>query len=197
MQEPQWGKGHTSPLARTQNFHPNLKFSPEPKIFAWTQNFRPNLKFSPEPKIFARTQNFHPNPKFSPKPKIQNAIGPALNPSLQRPCHTFCLFIECGDNERYDRCLHHCQGTCEEKHVPCTRICVPGCVCDTGYIRADKTGDSYGPCIPKQECTGGKGLLKMSESQTGAGNLKTLKTWKPENFKNDPWDMLNNFCFHG
>ena len=39
----------------------------------------------------------------------------------------------------------------------------------------------------------------MSESQTGAGNLKTLKTWKPENFeniKNDPWDMLNNFCFH-
>ena len=25
------------------------------------------------------------------------------------------------------------------------------------------------------------------------------KTWKLENFeniKNDPWDMLNNFCFH-
>ena len=32
-----------------------------------------------------------------------------------------------------------------------------------------------------------------------AGNLKTLETWKPENFeniKNDTWDMLNNFCFH-
>ena len=29
--------------------------------------------------------------------------------------------------------------------------------------------------------------------------LENLKTWKPENFeniKNDPWDMLNNFCFH-
>ena len=52
----------------------------------------------------------------------------------------------------------------------------------------------------------------MSESQTGAGNgepekfenlkirkLENFKTWKPENFeniKNDPWDMLNNFCFH-
>ena len=39
----------------------------------------------------------------------------------------------------------------------------------------------------------------MSESQTGAGNLKKLKTWKPEifeNIKNDPWYMLNNFCFH-
>ena len=29
--------------------------------------------------------------------------------------------------------------------------------------------------------------------------LENLKTWKFENFenlKNDPWDMLNNFCFH-
>ena len=45
----------------------------------------------------------------------------------------------------------------------------------------------------------------MSECQTKAGNqecfekLENLKTWKLENFeniKNDPWDMLNNFCFH-
>ena len=42
-------------------------------------------------------------------------------------------------------------------------------------------------------------MQKMSESQTGAGNLKTLKTWQFENFENikkDPWDMLNNFSFH-
>merc|ERR1719290_121996 len=58
----------------------------------------------------------------------------------------------CGANERYDRCTHHCQGTCEEEHVACSRICAPGCICDTGYIRADKTGDSYGPCIPKPLC---------------------------------------------
>merc|ERR1719187_114741 len=32
--------------------------------------------------------------------------------------------------------------------------CVPGCICDTGYIRADKTGHSYGPCIQKQLCNG-------------------------------------------
>ena len=39
----------------------------------------------------------------------------------------------------------------------------------------------------------------MSESQTGAENLKTLETLKlenVENIKNDSWDMLNNFCFH-
>ena len=30
-------------------------------------------------------------------------------------------------------------------------------------------------------------------------NVENLKTWKLENFeniKNDPWDMLNNFCFY-
>ena len=30
-------------------------------------------------------------------------------------------------------------------------------------------------------------------------NFENLKTWKLENFeniKNDPWDRLNNFCFH-
>ena len=43
--------------------------------------------------------------------------------------------------------------------------------------------------------------LKMSESQTGAGNLKNLNFLKflktlNVNIKNDPRDMLNNFCFH-
>ena len=47
----------------------------------------------------------------------------------------------------------------------------------------------------------------MSESQTGAGNLKNFKFFILEfleifkilnfvNIKNDPRDMLNNFCFH-
>ena len=46
----------------------------------------------------------------------------------------------------------------------------------------------------------------MSESQTGAGNLKNLKKLKKKfkflknlnfvNIKNDPRDMLNKFCFH-
>ena len=35
----------------------------------------------------------------------------------------------------------------------------------------------------------------MSESQTGAVNLKTWKLENIENIKNYPWDMLNNFCF--
>ena len=37
---------------------------------------------------------------------------------------------------------------------------------------------------------------KNSESQTGAGNLKTWNFENFENIKNDPWDMPNNFCFH-
>ena len=43
----------------------------------------------------------------------------------------------------------------------------------------------------------------MSESQTGAGNLKIFKIFKIfeifkkfVNIENDPRDMLNNFCFH-
>ena len=45
----------------------------------------------------------------------------------------------------------------------------------------------------------------MSESQTGAGNLKIFKFLKFlkkfeilnfVNIKNDPRDMLNKFCFH-
>ena len=42
----------------------------------------------------------------------------------------------------------------------------------------------------------------MSESQTGAGNLKNLEIFNFfeilnfVNIKNDPRDMLNNFCFH-
>ena len=42
----------TSAGRPAQNFDPNSKFSPQPKIFALTQNFRPNLKCSPKPKIF-------------------------------------------------------------------------------------------------------------------------------------------------
>lgn len=84
---------------------------------------------------------------------------------LNNHYHIFCLFIECGANEKYDQCNHHCQGTCEQKHVACPYVCRPGCVCDTGYIRANKTGHSYGPCIPKQECDGGKGLLKITSSE--------------------------------
>ena len=42
----------------------------------------------------------------------------------------------------------------------------------------------------------------MSESQTGAGNLKIFEIFEIfeilnfVNIKNDPRDMLNNFCFH-
>ena len=44
----------------------------------------------------------------------------------------------------------------------------------------------------------------FSDSKTKAGTrnskvwifLKTWKIWKLENIENDPWNMLNNFCFH-
>ena len=45
---------------------------------------------------------------------------------------------------------------------------------------------------------------KKSECQTKAGNQECFEKLKNlienyenfENMKNDPWDMLNNFCFH-
>ena len=47
-------------------------------------------------------------------------------------------------------------------------------------------------------------VVEMSKVRQALGTwklwkLENLKTWKFENFeniKNDPWDMLNNFCFH-
>ena len=39
--------------------------------------------------------------------------------------------------------------------------------------------------------------LKMSESKTGAGNLKTWKAENFENIKKYPWDMLNKSLFIG
>ena len=40
--------------------------------------------------------------------------------------------------------------------------------------------------------------LKMSESQTGAGNQEfwSLNVENFQNIENYPWDLLNNFCFH-
>ena len=41
--------------------------------------------------------------------------------------------------------------------------------------------------------------LKMSECQTKAGNQEFQSLNVIDNFdyfENDPWDMLNNFCFH-
>ena len=40
--------------------------------------------------------------------------------------------------------------------------------------------------------------LKMSKSQTSAGNLSSFKCVKCQmsNAYVDPWDMPSNFCFH-
>ena len=39
-------------------------------------------------------------------------------------------------------------------------------------------------------------LRVSTTAQTGAGNLKIWKLENLKNIKNDPWDMLNIFCFH-
>jgi len=68
-------------------------------------------------------------------------------------------------------------------------------------FRLHKT-EIFIPCSPENGTILKK---KMSESQTGAGNLKNLnflkflKKFEILNFvniKNDPRDMLNKFCFH-
>lgn len=53
----------------------------------------------------------------------------------------------CGENEEYRQCKG-CDGTCDHPNPMCPRICIPGCACKRGYLRAAQNGK----CIPKEEC---------------------------------------------
>ncbi|CAG2107153.1 unnamed protein product, partial [Medioppia subpectinata] len=40
----------------------------------------------------------------------------------------------------YTPCQSHCQPNCHDKSPKCTRICLPGCICPIGTIRAQNCG---------------------------------------------------------
>ncbi|GFY51440.1 zonadhesin [Trichonephila inaurata madagascariensis] len=56
----------------------------------------------------------------------------------------------CRINELFVGCSAHCQKNCSNYNlsaVPCSKKCVPGCVCMTGLVRGPK-----GNCIPPRNC---------------------------------------------
>lgn len=55
-----------------------------------------------------------------------------------------------GVNEVYSMCdNNNCQKTCEtiDRPKPCQYICVPGCVCDKGFVR-----NYENECVPEDHC---------------------------------------------
>ncbi|CAN8022996.1 unnamed protein product [Ixodes persulcatus] len=60
---------------------------------------------------------------------------------------------KCKRNEVFDHCGSACPAVCgEPPSRVCTAQCVPGCVCDKGFIR-----DKKGLCIPLSACRNGGG----------------------------------------
>ncbi|GFT61777.1 hypothetical protein NPIL_98771, partial [Nephila pilipes] len=58
---------------------------------------------------------------------------------------------ECPELERWDKCKAHCQENCSnhDQGISCTKNCVPGCICEEGFVR-ERDG---GKCIPKDKCS--------------------------------------------
>ncbi|CAL1266759.1 unnamed protein product [Larinioides sclopetarius] len=55
----------------------------------------------------------------------------------------------CPPREHFDPCIAHCQKNCSNwmKPIPCSRMCVPGCICEDGFVRGPQ-----GKCIYVKEC---------------------------------------------
>lgn len=55
-----------------------------------------------------------------------------------------------GNHEVFSRCGNYaCQKTCysRHKHDDCEENCVPGCVCEKGFVR-----NKHGNCVPYSQC---------------------------------------------
>ena len=54
------------------------------------------------------------------------------------------------NNEVFSRCYGHCGLNCGDPDPKgCTKVCMAGCICRTGFAR-----DANGRCIPKNKCPG-------------------------------------------
>ena len=62
-------------------------------------------------------------------------------PRYQCPCRV---------NEYFNDCGTACPDTCTDRSQTCTKQCVPGCVCNNGFVRLNNQTNS--PCIPETEC---------------------------------------------
>ncbi|XP_071969266.1 serine protease inhibitor swm-1-like [Engystomops pustulosus] len=54
---------------------------------------------------------------------------------------------DCEDGKEFSECYGHCQTTCDNFNLPCTKDCRSGCVC-----KDDKVIDKTGKCVRKEDC---------------------------------------------
>ncbi len=82
-------------------------------------------------------------------------------------------------NEKYNDCGTACPLTCDNYNddIACTRQCVQGCFCETGYVR-NGDGDCVLPreCKPKGNCDNDKNSKPHSKKVNYVN--QTIFTWK-------------------
>ncbi|KAM8927854.1 serine protease inhibitor swm-1-like [Pelodytes ibericus] len=64
--------------------------------------------------------------------------GYVLTSANSNTCIPEAQCTSCGPNGRFDDCNSQCQDTCDNYMQPnraCSMMCLPGCVCDKGYVR--------------------------------------------------------------
>ncbi|GFQ65780.1 zonadhesin [Trichonephila clavata] len=77
--------------------------------------------------------------------------GPNKECIKKEECRHYSEDKKCPKNSKYVECGAYplCQKTCEnyDKLIPCPAVCVPGCVCEEGFVKGPD-----GECIPIHEC---------------------------------------------
>eukprot|EP01006_Ploeotia_vitrea_P021884 TRINITY_DN54294_c0_g1_i1.p1 TRINITY_DN54294_c0_g1~~TRINITY_DN54294_c0_g1_i1.p1 ORF type:complete len:1343 (+),score=190.83 TRINITY_DN54294_c0_g1_i1:35-4063(+) len=58
----------------------------------------------------------------------------------------------CAPNEHFNECGTACPANCDNsgEPIPCIRVCVAGCFCNPGFVRASDHADA--PCVPVDSC---------------------------------------------
>lgn len=85
-----------------------------------------------------------------------------------------CPKIDCPEHEVYSDCeANGCQNTCENPNMSqlCDGMCIPGCVCEEGYIR-----DANGTCVSIDQCPK---CSKAHEFYTDCGSACPISCAEP------------------
>ncbi|KAF8772994.1 Serine protease inhibitor swm-1 like protein [Argiope bruennichi] len=93
------------------------------------------------------------NPGF-----LRNILGKCVPRHLCKPPQGE-QSLRCPSNEHFAPCSAHCQRNCGNlnKSVACPFVCVPGCVCDSGFVRGPNT-----KCIKKENCHGSENKISIA-----------------------------------
>ncbi|CAH2318192.1 Hypothetical predicted protein [Pelobates cultripes] len=83
------------------------------------------------------------------QPECYCKPGYVLTSSTSNTCVPETQCTSCGLNGKFDDCNAHCQATCEnylQANRACPMMCVPGCVCEQGYVKYNNE------CIRPESC---------------------------------------------